>query len=393
MTASPGSTQISSSVPTTASLTPLLRAAWQDRTDLSLEDFHDELIRWALESGLGPLLRRSTAADPAVRRSPLWALVEGADLTARVNAEEQLSALAEIIVACEGRTPTLTLLKGMSICTQHYPEPHLRPMRDIDILVDQSAVPIVEALLRELGYYQPAAYPPEWLAGSHHIAPLFHPGKAIWVEVHRALFPADSEVSSDRVFGPGSLRSELSSSECQGRPVNRLSDELQFVYIATHWALKFQRVGGMIAMLDLIYLLRNASALRWERIFDWLNGSVAAAYVYLLISYLDRHKLIDIEPGVLRGLSTRQRAFGRTNLAILHALLDHYVIDGREFGWLVNARNVDRVWKSLLLSGPPSRNVLFALWNLLPYRSTLMGSLSLSAVKVRLRQTGHPDGL
>jgi len=319
--------------------------------------------------------------------------VEGADLTARVNAEEQQSALAEIIVACEGRTPTLTLLKGMSICTQHYPEPHLRPMRDIDILVDQSAVPVVEALLRQLGYYQPAAYPPEWLAGSHHIAPLFHPGKAIWVEVHRALFSADSEVSSDRVFGPGCLRSEVSSSECQGRPVNRLSDELQFVYIATHWALELRRVGGMIAMLDLIYLLRNASALRWERIFDWLNGSVASTYVYLLISYLDRHKLIDIEPSILRELFTRQRSFGRTNLAILHALLDRYALDGREFSWLVNTRNVDRVWRSLLLPGPPSWNILLALWNLLPYRSTLMGSLSLSAVKARLRQTGRPDGL
>jgi hypothetical protein len=132
----------------------------------------------------------------------------------------------------------------------------------------------------------------------------------------------------------------------------------------------------MIAMLDLIYLLRTAPALRWARIFDWLNGSVASTYVYLLISYLDRHKLVDIEPGVLRGLFTRQRSFGRTNLAILHALLDHYVIGGREFGWLVNARNVDRVWRSLLLSGPPSRNILLALWNLLPYRSTLMGSLS-----------------
>src|SRR5262245_56474392 len=156
-------------------------------------------------------------------------------------------------------------------------------MMETDILVDESAVPVVEALLRQLGYYQPAAYPPEWLAGSHHIAPLFHPGKAIWVEVHRALFSADSEVSADRVFAPGSLRSEISSSECQGRPVNRLSDELQFVYIATHWALKLQRVGGMIAMLDLIYLLRKASALRWEGIFEGLEGPVDETYGQLLL--------------------------------------------------------------------------------------------------------------
>lgn len=366
------STQISSSVRVVSSLTLLLRAASKNQTDLTLADFRDEQIRWAIETGLGPLLRRSTAADPAARRSPLWPLVEGADLTARVIADEQLRALEEIIRACEGRTPPLTLLKGISICAQHYPERHLRLMRDIDILVEQAAVPTVETLLRQLGYYQPSAYPPEWLEGSHHNAPLFHPDTGIWVEVHRALFSANSEVASDRIFGPENLRAELSSSECQGQPVNRLSDELQLVYVATHWALGFQRVGGMVAMLDLIYLLKNARALRWERIFDWLGGSVASAYVYLLLSYLDRHQLADIAPGVLHDLFSRQRSFGRTNLAILHALLDRYVTDGREFGGLVSARNFHRVWRSLLLPGPPSRNILLGLWNLLPYRATLM---------------------
>jgi hypothetical protein len=363
------------------SLTLLLRAAALDRTDLALADFRDQQIRWAIETGLGPLLRRSTATDPAARRSPLWPLVDGADLTARVIAGEQVRALEEIIRVCEGRTPPLTLLKGMSICAQHYPEPHLRPMRDIDILVEGAAVPVVETLLRQLGYYQPAAYPPEWLEGSHHLAPLFHPDTGTWVEVHWALFSANSEVSSDRVFGPANLRAELSSSECRGRPVNRFSDELQLVYIATHWALGFKRVGGMVGMLDLIYLLRNARALRWERIVDWLEGSVASAYVYLLLSYLDRHELVDLAPGVLDELFSRQRAFGRTNLAILHALLDRHVADGREFGPVVSARNFDRVWRSLLLPGPPSRNVLLGLWNLLPYRTTLMRAVTGSAGK------------
>jgi len=94
--------------------------------------------------------------------------------------------------------------------------------------------------------------------------------------------------------------------------------------------------------------------------------------VYLLLSYLDRHQLVDIAPGVLHDLFARQRSFGRTNLAILHALLDRYVTDGREFGLLVSARNFDRVWTSFLLPGPPARNVLLGLWNLLPYRATLI---------------------
>ena len=366
------STRISPRARVAPALTRLLRAASQNRTDLSLADFSGEQIRWAIETGLGPLLRRSTAGDPAARISPHWPLVDGADLTARVIADEQLRALEEIIRACEGRTPPLTLLKGVSICAQHYPESHLRLMRDIDILVDPAAVPIVETLLLRLGYYQPSQYPAEWLAGSHHIAPLFHQETGMWVEVHRGLFSANSEVSSDRVFSPENLRAELVSSECRGRPVNRLSDELQLVYIATHWALDLRRVGGMIAMLDLIYLLKNNRALRWKRIFDWLDGSVASTYVYLLLSYLVRHRLVDVAPSVLHELFSRQRSFGRINLAILHALLDRYVTGGREFGLLVSGRNFDRVWRSLLLPSSPARNVLLVAWNLLPYRSTLM---------------------
>jgi len=134
-------------------------------------------------------------------------------------------------------------------------------------------------------------------------------------------------------------------------------------------------------MLDPIYLLRNARALRWERIFDWLDRSVASACVYLLLSYLDRHQLVDLALGVLQDLFSRQRSFGRTNLAILHALLDRYVTDGREFGLLVSARNFDRMWRSLLLPGPPSLNVLLGLWNLLPHRATLVRALIGSARK------------
>ena len=100
-----------------------------------------------------------------------------------------------------------------------------------------------------------------------------------------------------------------------------------------------ERERALVARDPVRHLLRErrlgvGAVLRWERIFDWLDGSVAAAYVYLLLSYLDRHRLTDIAPGVLHEFFLRQRAFGRTNLAILHALLDRYVADGHEFGLL-----------------------------------------------------------
>ena len=119
----------------------------------------------------------------------------------------------------------------------------------------------------------------------------------------------------------------------------------------------------MVAMLDLIYLLKNARAIRWERIFDWLAGSVASSYVYLLVTYLDRYGLVELAPEILRILSLRQRSFGRTNLRILHALLDRYVTSGRDFGPLLTVRNFEILWKTLLLPGRPSQNLLRVLSN------------------------------
>ena len=52
---------------------------------------------------------------------------------------EMTDAMKEIIDACEGYVPPLTLLKGISICDQYYPKPHLRLMRDIDFLVEDNA--------------------------------------------------------------------------------------------------------------------------------------------------------------------------------------------------------------------------------------------------------------
>lgn len=343
-------------------LISLLRAASQCREDLPLATFDEEQIRWAIETGLGPLLFRTTKAHPQASTSPLWPLLQGADLTARMLTSEQLDAMDEIIDACEGRVPTLTLLKGISICEQYYPEPHLRPMRDIDFLVEATAHPTVESLLFKLGYRQQSASPPEVYERLHHSMPFFHPQRGVWVEVHRGLFAPKSKVSTDKVFSLENIRAQLRPSEFHGRKVSRLSDELQIVYIASHWAQDFKVVGGMVEMADLIYLLKNAKdTLNWEQIFSWLPGSAASTDLYLMLTALAKYHLIDIAPEILQALFLRQQSFGQMNLKIVHTLIDRYLVDGRAFGQVLNLERLDFLWKTLLSPNTPSRNLkLFA---------------------------------
>jgi hypothetical protein len=283
--------------------------------------------------------------------------------------------MEEIARALGGRQPP-TLLKGISIAEQCYPEPHLRPMGDIDVLVDREDIPTVESALTEMGYGRRLLKSPEFYEAHHHTAPFFHPQRKVWVEIHRGLVPRWKPVGEDKVFSADNVRAERRPAEFRGRPVTRLSDELQVVYLASHWAFDFKRVGGVVALLDMIYLLRGARSIRWERILEWLDGSVSAAPVYLLLTYLQGHGLVEIPAGVLGELRRRQRSFGVLSLRFVHAMIERYVVNGRDFGdVLASERNFQIVWETLLLPRSPFRRLPDLLWNLLPSRGTVLRAI------------------
>jgi len=278
---------------------------------------------------------------------------------------ERYDAMCEILDACSGRVPPLLLLKGISLCDQYYPEPHLRLMRDIDFLVDEEAIAAVESLLRQLGYRQQSHEPPEFYATHHHRMPFYHPHRDIWVEVHQQLFPARSRVGTDTVFSLQHLKTQCRPSAFQGRQVSRLSEELQIVYIASHWATEFRGIGGMVAMLDLIYLLKHVKDPDvWGDIGEWLPDSVAVVYLCLLLTYLTKYRLINIAPELLHALLVQQHAFGTANLKLMHALIDRYLVDGKPFGRVLSLRHLDIIWHTCLLPGPPWQNLLRVPWNL-----------------------------
>jgi hypothetical protein len=291
-------------------------------------------------------------------------------MTARVIAAEHLDAMAEIIDACKTHVAPLTLLKGISICEQHYPHPHLRPMRDIDFLAEAANVTAVESVLVELGYRQQSQLPHTFWQKHHHSMPFFHPQRRVWLEVHRGLVPAKSRLSRDKVFSLESVKAQLRPSEFQGRKVNRLSDELQVVYIASHWARDFKFIGGIVALLDMIYLLeKTKDALDWDQILNWVRDSVASAYLYILLSYLDKYRLIDIAPEILSQLSLQQRSFGKVNLKIVHGLIDRCFVEGRNYGNVLRLRNCALIWGALLSDRSPLINLLLVPWELvLPHR-------------------------
>jgi len=190
--------------------------------------------------------------------------------------------------------------------------------------------------------------------------PFFHPARKLWIEVHRGLFPPASALGTDRLFTQEVLTQQRQPSVFQGHEVCRLSPELQLIYLAAHWAWTFQPLGGLIALLDAIYLLqRTAEVLDWERLLTWLHGSVAGAPLYLLLTYLDASHLVALTPEVLRGLGARQQALNPTTLALGHWLVDRYLVAGHAMGRILNAARLEVLWQTLLLgAGTPGGKLL-----------------------------------
>jgi hypothetical protein len=323
----------------------------------AVQELNDGQVRWAVETGLGPLLHGLVRADSPLTRSRMWPLLQGSALAARVESADQLEAAAEILDACRGGLPPLGLLKGISLCEREYPSPHLRPMRDIDLLVDRPAVPEVEGVLRRLGYEREVSS--QSYDEHHHVAPFVHPRTGVWVEVHHRLFRPASALGSDPIFSAAHVDAQMGESALRERPVRRLGPEMQVVYLAAHWASSSKLVGGrggLLPLLDLVYLLK-AHAVRWPLLLSWLEGSAAAPSVYALLAYGTRRGVLAVPEDVLEALRGRQRAFDALTLAGVSAVIDRCMVEGRRQLPLVGRNGLAALWEGLFLPGPPLRNL------------------------------------
>jgi hypothetical protein len=332
-----------------------------------LQEADDRQLQWVITAGLAPLLCRAISGGinqvlPA-RRDAL----RGADLTAMLRHGNLVEATLEMIEACERLGTRVALLKGISISGQHYPAAHLRPMGDIDVLVSEPAYGAVESAMLLLGYTRDTDYRER--EGSHHGAPLFHPHRRVWVEIHTSLFPQDASLRTGRLFSPSHVAAHFVASSFLGRPVNRLSDELQLVYIASSWLRDLSRHGVHASfvppLLDALYLLKATKrTLDWEGLLGWLDNAMAIASLYVMLTYLSRRGLHDVSPTILSRLASGQDIVGSLELAIIHAILDKHLIGAKPFRRPFSDWHALIVLQTLLAPGSSARKLLSLPWNL-----------------------------
>lgn len=336
---------------------------WSDEID-------DRQMRYALDAGLGALLYRATR-DRLERTPPAWRdALKSADLTAQVMNGNLCDTADEIVDTCQEMGVRVTLLKGISISDQYYPAPHLRPMGDIDILVPVRGSRLVESALLRRGYSRRSNFQLD--EDSYHGVPLFHPERRVWVEVHTGLFPDASPLRRNELFGPSNLAAHSIASTYHGRPVFRLTDELQLVYIASYWIRDMSMHGihpsFVIPLLDAVYLLKaSRQALDWDGLLAYLDNDMAIASLYIMLAYLCRCGFDESASSYLTRLASRQNIVGASEMRIIDFMLDTYLVGGRKFMGSFGDRHPmieSTVWNSLLAPGSYAGKLLSLPWNL-----------------------------
>ncbi len=288
-------------------------------------------LQFVLDAGLGPLLD-TAVRDGRVQVPPAWIdPLKSANLCAQVRHGNLVDCADEIIDLCNAMGVPVTLLKGISISDQHYPEAHTRSMGDLDILVPEHDRDGVEAALLRHGYRRSTLDMGE---GSCHGPPLRDERREVWVEVHSGLFPTSAALVRNHLFSPSQIAAQSVASTFRGRPVLRLTNEMQLVYIASYWIRDLTQnkphPSFLFPLFDAIYLLgASGEAVDWNGMLDWLDNEMAMASLYLLLAYICESRFDDSAAGILSRLASRQRIVGPADARTILRMLDAYLVHGK----------------------------------------------------------------
>jgi putative nucleotidyltransferase-like protein len=172
--------------------------------------------------------------------------------------------LQDVLAAFSRHGVRVIVLKGAAIAELVYDNIALRPMGDLDVLVQPRDLELAERLVQELGYVAYERWRPvEWYRRHHHhLAPYHSPDAASYVEVHRHIFPPEAGVqlpiedlwqrARPADFGPASAL------------VLAPADLLLHLCVALSAVDHF--VGGLRTLCDIA-----AAITRYEEELDWAS--------------------------------------------------------------------------------------------------------------------------
>lgn len=155
-----------------------------------------EIIHWqeapelAEVNGLAPLLYTHLQAAGVSLPDVDKRVLQDLYLRHRQANQVRATVLGDILTAYDAAGIKAVVLKGAALAHLIYPQSGLRPMRDIDIMVEESCARQAQQILADLGFHAPLNDIETRMTLHHHLRPAVMniSGLSISIEIHHRFF-------------------------------------------------------------------------------------------------------------------------------------------------------------------------------------------------------------
>lgn len=243
---------------------------------------------------LGPVLHSTLAATGRAEAVPEWISREWAAAyrTQAIRSLVLQRALRHLDTILDERNIAYCALKGARLAWCDYPDPAMRPMRDLDILVPADRALDAYGALLETGY---ARYdgrnrdPAETLGSEKHLPPIYHVETGVQIEVHTRIFDSHSEIRPGaRMADPAYLLAQSERRALGAITAAVLPREEAIAHCVSHSCYDSRFTNGPIAINDLHVLIRGGDV-DWPKVWSvladagWTRG---ATLLFALVEQL-----------------------------------------------------------------------------------------------------------
>lgn len=328
-------------------------------SNVSVSEPHIDAV---VRSGLGPIFFHLLARSGNLSEIDKQMKLKASDITARILTAEQFRNVGRVLELLSERNVGVVVLKGASFALKYYPEPHLRTMGDIDLLLSPDEISLAEQALADEGFRKVHDRASVNYDEHIHSAPLFHPNRKIWIELHRRLLPAGFPASQEDPLNLKQVEIYLEDAQVGAHVVRRFRPEFELFYLASSWC--FDLTNGVNpglrrGLVDSTLLLKSAGKnINWENIIRWSKDTLAGASLYVLLSYLVRCNVYDDSEEVCKSLRRQQNYVNSRSLDLIHRRLEKHLVGFEEFGPLFTANITTSVMDALIRKDTAWKNLL-----------------------------------
>jgi len=295
--------------PIQQTLLQLLRRPTESRplpppVDLTAAEWEALLIE-AGQQDVMPLLhyRLQSRPERAAIPAPILERLQNAFLKNTAYISLLYRELQQILSACEQEGIPVILLKGSYLAKQIYPEIGLRPMSDMDLMVQPRDLPRAGAITERLGYTPSYSYSVDVEMVFSHQMPLYNKGGIFAIEWHWHITEPDKPYELE----PDELWERAIPMQIEGIPCFGLAPEDLFLHLAYHLTGHHICTAPMRALVDIDLMLGTTSPyLDWQVVIDRARRWRLERCVYLTLRLVTECFGTPLPDGVLTALVPEQ---------------------------------------------------------------------------------------